>query len=264
MRAAEGCLEAVGHRGVAERVDLVEHDACGAEFKRLHLGIEHLGDALGRGDVGELAAATLAKELRAVDGFVDGLAESRGSDEPDDVGRAGGNDRLPRGVRLEREPLAAVRLGQDVVKALRQLVERLGRGGELARLGSKTPAWQMLPRTSPAQASQVQPGACGAPGFQGAASRRRLDPSHGTPATGNMRVVVQRSTLPPARMSSRPSAFSKVDLPPLPIIAVMPGSILSAEARLPLTVSICSPPYNTVIINNHQSSGRTAFALLKP
>ena len=36
---------------------------------------------------------------------------------------------------LEREPLAAVCLGQDVVKALRQLVERLGRGGELARLG---------------------------------------------------------------------------------------------------------------------------------
>ena len=78
------------------------------------------------------------------------------------------------------------------------------------------------------------------------------------------RQVVQRSTLPPARMSSRPSVFSNVDLPPLPIIAVMPGSILSAEARLPLTVSICSPPYNTVIINNHQSSGRTAFALLKP
>ena len=38
-------------------------------------------------------------------------------------------------MRLEREPLAAVRLGQDVVKALRQLVERLGRGGELACLG---------------------------------------------------------------------------------------------------------------------------------
>ena len=57
---------------------------------------------------------------------------------------------------------------------------------------------------------------------------------------------------------------SKVDLPPLPIIAVMPGSILSAEARFPLVASICSPPYNTVIINNHQSSGRTAFALLKP
>ena len=85
----------------------------------MHLGIEHLGDALGRGDVGRLAAATLAKELGAVDGFVDGLAEPRGADEPDDVGRAGGNDRLPRGVRLERESLAAICLGQDVVKALR-------------------------------------------------------------------------------------------------------------------------------------------------
>ena len=38
-------------------------------------------------------------------------------------------------MRLAREPLAAVRRGQDVVKALRQLVERFGRGGELARLG---------------------------------------------------------------------------------------------------------------------------------
>ena len=56
---------------------MVEHDACGAEFQRLHLGIEHLGDALGRGNVGGLAAATLAKELGAVDGFVDGLAEPR-------------------------------------------------------------------------------------------------------------------------------------------------------------------------------------------
>ena len=130
--------------------------------------------------------------------------------------------------------------------------------------GSKTPAWQILPRFMPAHASQVQPGTCRVPGFQGAASRRRFDPSHGTPATGSICVVVQRSTRPPARMSSRPSVLSNVDLPPLPIIAVMPGSILSAEARLPLTVSICSPPYNTVIINNHQSSGRTAFALLKP
>lgn len=89
----------------------------------------------GRGDVGELATAALAKELGAVDGFVDGLAEPRGADEPDDIGRAGGNDWLPGGVRLERESLAAVRLGQDVVKALRQLVERRGGGGELARLG---------------------------------------------------------------------------------------------------------------------------------
>ena len=68
-------------------------------------------------------------------GFVDGLAEPRGADDPDDVGRARGNHRLPGGVGLEREPLAAICLGQDVVKALRQLVERFGRGGELARLG---------------------------------------------------------------------------------------------------------------------------------
>ena len=113
---------------------MVEHDACGAELQRLHLGIEHLGDALGRGDVGELAAATFAKELGAVDGFVDGLAEPRGADDPDNVCRGGGNYRLPGGVGLEREPLAAVRLGQDVAKALRQLAERLGGGGELACL----------------------------------------------------------------------------------------------------------------------------------
>ena len=100
----------------------------GVESKLLQLAIEHLGDALGRGDVGELAVAPLAKELRAVDSLADGLAESRGADEPDDVDRAGGNDRLPGGVRLERESLAAVRLGQDVVKALRQLVERRGGG----------------------------------------------------------------------------------------------------------------------------------------
>ena len=103
-------------------------------FSIRSLGIEHHGDALGRGDIGELAAATLAKELGAVDGFVDGLAEPRGADDPDDVGRARGNHRLPGGMGLEREPLAAICLGQDVVKALRQLVERFGRGGELACL----------------------------------------------------------------------------------------------------------------------------------
>ena len=113
---------------------MVEHDASGAELQRLHLGIEHLGDALGRGDIGCLAATAFAKELGAVDGFVDGLAESRGADDPDDVGRAGGNDRFPGGVGLEREPLAAVCLGKDVVKALRQLIEWLGGGGELACL----------------------------------------------------------------------------------------------------------------------------------
>ena len=147
---------------------MVEHDACGAESQRLHLGIEHLGDALGRGDVGELAAATLAKELGAVDGFVDGLAEPRGADEPDNVGRAGGNDRLPRGVGLEREPLAAVRLGQDVVKALRQLVERLGRGGELARLRVQN---TRLADTSAAHACACLAGAAG--NMQGARFPRR-------------------------------------------------------------------------------------------
>ena len=60
----------------AERVDLVEHDARVVEPKRLHLGIEHLGDALGRGNVGGLAIAALAEELGAVDGFVDGLAQA--------------------------------------------------------------------------------------------------------------------------------------------------------------------------------------------
>ena len=61
--------------GSAERVDLVEHDVCGAELQRLQLGIEHHGDALWGGSVGGLAAAALAEELGAVDGFVDGLAE---------------------------------------------------------------------------------------------------------------------------------------------------------------------------------------------
>ena len=132
--AAEGCLEAICHRWVVERVGLVEHDAGIVEVQHPQLGIEHLGDALGRGDVGELAAATLAKELGAVDGFVDGLAESRGADDPDEVGRAGGDHGLPSGMRLERESLAAICLGQDVAKALCQLVEWLGRGGELACL----------------------------------------------------------------------------------------------------------------------------------
>ena len=69
-----------------------------------------------------------------MDGFVDGLAEPRGADDPDDVGGARGNHRLPGGVGFERESLAAVRLGQDVVKALCQLAEWLGGGGELACL----------------------------------------------------------------------------------------------------------------------------------
>ena len=37
-------------------------------------------------------------------------------------------------MRLERESLAAICLGQHIVKALRQLVERLSGGGELACL----------------------------------------------------------------------------------------------------------------------------------
>ena len=56
---------------------MVEHDAGGAELQRLHLGIEHLGDAFGRGDVGGLAAAALAEELGAVDNLGDGLAQPR-------------------------------------------------------------------------------------------------------------------------------------------------------------------------------------------
>ena len=113
---------------------MVEHDAGIVEVQHPQFGIEHHGDALGRGDVGGLAIAALAEELGAVDGFVDGLAEPRGADDPDDVGRAGRNNRLPGGVGLEREPLAAICLDQDVVKALRQLVEWLGRGGELTCL----------------------------------------------------------------------------------------------------------------------------------
>ena len=70
-----------------------------------------------------------------MDDLIDGLAEPRGADDPDNVGRAGRDDRLPGGVCLERKSLTAVCLGWHVVKALRQLVERLGGGGELARLG---------------------------------------------------------------------------------------------------------------------------------
>ena len=137
---------------------MVEHDAGIVEVQHPQLGIEHHGDALWGGSVGGLAAATLAKELGAVDGFVDGLAEPRGADDPDDVGRARGNHRLPGGVRLEREPLAAVRLGQDVVKALRQLVGRLGGGGELACLRVQN---TRLADTSAAHACACLAGAAG-------------------------------------------------------------------------------------------------------
>ena len=59
---------------------------------------------------------------------------SPSADDPDNVCRGGGNYRLPGGMCLERESLAAICLGQHIVKALRQLVERLGGGGELACL----------------------------------------------------------------------------------------------------------------------------------
>ena len=104
------------------------------EVQHLQLGIEHLGDALWGGSVGGLAAAALAEELGAVDNLGDGLAQPRGADDPDNVCRGGGNYRLPGGMRLERESLAAICLGQHIVKALRQLVDRLSGGGELACL----------------------------------------------------------------------------------------------------------------------------------
>ena len=69
-----------------------------------------------------------------MDGFVDGLAEPQGADDPDNVCRGGGNYRLPGGMRFERESLAAICLGQHIVKVTCQLVERLGGGGELACL----------------------------------------------------------------------------------------------------------------------------------
>ena len=69
-----------------------------------------------------------------MDNLGDGLAQPRGADDPDNVCRGGGNYRLPGGVGLEWEPLAAICLGQHIVKALRQFVERLSGGGELACL----------------------------------------------------------------------------------------------------------------------------------
>lgn len=73
--AAEGCLEAICHRWIGKRVDLVEHDAGIVEVQHLQLGIEHHGDALWGGSVGGLAAAALAEELGAVDNLGDGLAQ---------------------------------------------------------------------------------------------------------------------------------------------------------------------------------------------
>lgn len=73
--AAEGCLEAICHRWIGKRVDLVEHDAGIVEVQHLQLSIEHHGDALWGGSVGGLAAAALAEELGAVDNLGDGLAQ---------------------------------------------------------------------------------------------------------------------------------------------------------------------------------------------
>ncbi len=87
---------------------MVEHDTGIVEVQHLQLGIEHLGDALWGGSVGGLAAAALAEELGAVDNLGDGLAQPRGADDPDKVCRGGGNYRLPGGMRLERESLAAI------------------------------------------------------------------------------------------------------------------------------------------------------------
>ena len=69
-----------------------------------------------------------------MDNLGDGPAQPRGADDPDNVCRGGGNYRLPGGMRLERELLAAICLGQHIVKAPCQLAERLGGGGELACL----------------------------------------------------------------------------------------------------------------------------------
>ena len=113
---------------------MVEHDAGIVEVQHSQLGIEHHGDALWGGSVGGLAAAALAEELGAVGNLGDGLAQPRSADDPDNVCRGGGNYRLPGGMRLERESLAAICLGQHIVKALRQFAERLGGGGELACL----------------------------------------------------------------------------------------------------------------------------------
>ena len=93
-----------------------------------------------------------------MDGFVDGLAEPRGANDPDNVCRGGGNYRLPGGMRLERESLAAICLGQHIVKALRQLVERLGGGGELACLRVQNT------RLADASADKARAGLAGATG----------------------------------------------------------------------------------------------------
>ena len=108
-----------------------------------------------------------------MDNLGDGLAQPRGADDPDNVCRGGGNYRLPGGMRLERESLAAICLCQHIVKALRQLVERLGGGGELACL--------RVQDTRLADASAAHARACLA-GAAGNMQGPRL-PRHGVQAT---------------------------------------------------------------------------------
>ena len=61
-------------------------------------------------------------------------------------------------MRLERESLAAICLGQHIVKALHQLVERLGGGGELACLRVQNT------RLADASAHKARAGLAGATG----------------------------------------------------------------------------------------------------
>lgn len=71
-------------------------------------------------------------------------------------------------MRLERESLAAICLGQHIVKALRQLVDRLSGGGELACLRVQN---TRLADASAAHASAYLAGAAG--GMRGTRLPRR-------------------------------------------------------------------------------------------
>lgn len=71
-RAASKRSAIVGSASVSAQF---EHDAGIVEVQHSQARREHHGDALWGGSVGGLAAAALAEELGAVDGFVDGLAE---------------------------------------------------------------------------------------------------------------------------------------------------------------------------------------------
>ena len=66
------------------------------------------------------------------------------------------------------------------------------------------------------------------PGFQGAASRRRFDRPMARRNGKHMRGGAEEHAAASAH-ELKTQRLSNVDLPPLPIIAVMPGSILSAE-----------------------------------